>query len=112
MQGNSIFIRTISTAPVSVRGAFANLDEIGQLSFLSEYKRRRKGTGAAYVLWFLLGWHYAYVGKWGVQFLYWVSFGGFGVWALFDLFRVPGIVRRVNADIAISTMLEVKALSG
>lgn len=58
-----------------------------------------KSTGTAYLFWFLLGAHYAYLGKWGVQILYWLTFGGVGIWALIDLFSMSGKVNKYNADI-------------
>lgn len=50
----------------------------------------------AYIMWFLIGAHYAYLGKWGLQILYWITLGGLGLWALVDLFRIPGMVRDHN----------------
>tara|TARA_R110002074_G_scaffold233170_1_gene404828 strand:+ start:773 stop:1066 length:294 start_codon:yes stop_codon:yes gene_type:complete len=58
-----------------------------------------KSTGTAYLLWFFLGAHYAYLGKWGIQILYWLTLGGVGIWALIDLFTMSGKVNRHNATI-------------
>ncbi len=58
-----------------------------------------KSTGTAYLFWFLLGAHYAYLGKWGIQILYWITLGGLGIWALIDLFTMSGKVNKYNADI-------------
>ncbi len=58
-----------------------------------------KSTGTAYLLWFFLGAHYAYLGKWGIQILYWITLGGLGIWALIDLFTMSGKVNRHNATI-------------
>ncbi|MFD0993180.1 TM2 domain-containing protein [Tenacibaculum geojense] len=58
-----------------------------------------KSTGTAYVLWFVLGAHYAYLGKWGTQILYWITFGGIGIWALIDLFTMSSKVNKHNAMI-------------
>jgi len=58
-----------------------------------------KSTASAYFLWFLLGAHYIYFGKWGIQFLYWITLGGAGIWALIDFFTMPGKVERHNASI-------------
>jgi len=58
-----------------------------------------KSTGTAYLLWFFLGAHYAYLGKWGIQFLYWITLGGLGIWILIDLFTMSGKVERYNAVI-------------
>ena len=58
-----------------------------------------KSTGTAYLFWFLLGAHYAYLGKWGIQILYWITLGGIGIWALIDLFTMSGKVNKYNAEI-------------
>mgnify|MGYP001564846229 CR=1 FL=1 len=58
-----------------------------------------KSTGTAYLLWFFLGAYYAYLGKWGIQILYWITLGGLGIWALIDLFTMSGKVNRHNATI-------------
>lgn len=58
-----------------------------------------RSTGTAYLFWFLLGTHYAYLGKWGLQILFWFTLGGIGLWWFIDLFLIPGKVERYNADI-------------
>ena len=58
-----------------------------------------KNTGSAYLMYWFLGCHYGYVGKWGVQLAYWFTLGGFGMWILIDLFRIGGIVKRYNNKI-------------
>lgn len=61
---------------------------------------KTKSTGTAYLLFFFLfGTHYAYLGKWGLQFLFWITLGGLGIWALVDLFTMSGKVNRHNAII-------------
>lgn len=59
-----------------------------------------KSTGTAYLCWFFLGCHYAYLGKWGLQILYWITFGGIGIWAIIDLFLIPSKVNAHNLIIA------------
>jgi TM2 domain-containing membrane protein YozV len=58
-----------------------------------------KSTGTAYLFWFFFGAHYAYLGKLGIQILYWITLGGLGIWALIDLFTMSGKVNNYNADI-------------
>jgi len=58
-----------------------------------------KSSGTAYLFWFLLGAHYAYLGRWGLQLLFWVTLGGLGVWAIIDLFLIGGKVEAYNASI-------------
>ena len=59
-----------------------------------------KSSGTAYLCWFFLGCHYAYLGQWGLQILYWITFGGFGIWALVDLFHIPSKVNNHNMVIS------------
>lgn len=59
-----------------------------------------KSTGTAYLCWFFLGCHYAYLGKWGFQILYWLTLGGLGIWAFIDLFLIPSKVNGHNFIIA------------
>src|SRR5882757_4142275 len=70
--------------PAMVRNELARLSPQKQAEFLEEYKRNKKSVGAAYALWFFLGWHYAYQRKWGLQFLYWFTAGGVFVWTFID----------------------------
>ena len=56
-----------------------------------------KSTGTAYLFFFFLGAHYAYLGNWGIQILYWITLGGIGIWALIDLFTMSGKVDSHNA---------------
>ena len=56
-----------------------------------------KSSGTAYLLWFFFGLHYAYLGKWGLQILYWITLGGIGIWAVIDLFTLSGRIANHNA---------------
>ena len=55
-----------------------------------------KSKGTAFLMYWFLGAHYAYLGKWGVQLAYWFTLGGLGIWLMVDLFRVGGLVKRYN----------------
>lgn len=58
-----------------------------------------KNTGLAYLFLFILGAHYAYMGKWFVQILFWITLGGFLIWWFIDLFRIPSMVNNHNSKI-------------
>lgn len=58
-----------------------------------------KESGKAYLFYFFGGAHYAYLGKWGTQILFWVTFGGIGIWALMDIFRISSLVQKHNYPI-------------
>ena len=55
-----------------------------------------KSKGTAFVMYWFLGAHYAYLGKWGIQLAYWFTLGGLGIWLMVDLFRIGGLVKRYN----------------
>jgi len=61
---------------------------------------KMKSTGTAYLCWFFLRVHYAYLGKWGLQILYWITLGGLGIWILIDLFTIPSKVAKHNLEIS------------
>lgn len=65
---------------------------------------KMKSTGTAYLCWFFLGCHYAYLGKWGLQILYWITLGGLGIWCLIDLFHIPSKINHHN--LLISNQIE------
>lgn len=98
--------------PAMVRNELTRLPAQRQEEFVEEYKRKTKSPAIGYVLWFFLGWHYAYLGKWGVQILYWLSGAGLLIWGLIDVFRIAGLVRNHNKDVATDVLRNLKAISG
>jgi hypothetical protein len=97
--------------PSMVRNQLAALSPGEYQAFREEYDRRIKNEGTCYLLWFCLGWHYAYLGKWGLQVLFWLSGGGFLIWAVAGLFRIPQMVRDYNKEVAIGALRDLKAVS-
>ncbi|SUP44742.1 TM2 domain-containing protein [Veillonella criceti] len=70
----------------------------------------QKDTGMAYLWWFIFGVHYFYLKKPIINLLYWITASGFGIWAVIDLFRIPGMVRRYNEQLLKEAILEAKNL--
>ena len=99
--------------PSMVRNELAKMSPQKQEEFVEEYNRKAKSVGIAYVFLILVLWmHYGYLRKWGLQIAFWLTAGGFGIWWLIDLFRVPGLVSSYNKDMATDTMRNLKAVSG
>lgn len=90
----------VDSVPPSLRSAVATLPPPLQQEFAATYERRGRSTGAAYFLCLLVGGHYAYVGRWGLQALFWLTLFGLGIWLVVDLFRIPAMVRRYNEGVA------------
>jgi TM2 domain-containing membrane protein YozV len=96
--------------PTMVREGLGHLAVSMQEQFLEEYRRKIKSTGIAYLLWFILGLHYVYLGKWGLTLLMWLTLYGLLVWWFIDIFRIPGMVRNHNKDVAVDVFRTLKAI--
>ena len=97
--------------PPSVKNALAKMPRDEQKAFKSEYGRLQKSTLLAYLAWLLLGWHYLYMGRVGMQFAFWFTVGGLGFWWLLDVVRVPGIVAKHNEELARHLMSQHKMIA-
>ena len=75
-----------------------------------DYSSRRKSMLFAYLAWFILGWHYLYLKRVALQFAFWFTFGGLLVWWVVDFFRVWGLVKNMNEDLARELMVQYKSL--
>jgi TM2 domain-containing membrane protein YozV len=97
--------------PSMVRNELAKLPAQKQEEFNEEFQRKMKSTSIGYALWFFLGMHYLYLGKVGLWIIFWITFGGVGVWWLIDAFRLNGLIEDQNKDIATDLMRNLKAIS-
>ncbi len=93
--------RTIKHLPPSVQQVVASMDPQTQNTFFNEYLKKRKRKSVGWILQLIpITWHYLYAGNVGLQFAFWFTGGGFGIWWLIDLFRMPSIIRGANERIA------------
>lgn len=97
--------------PAMVHSQLVRLPAEQQSEFVEGFNRKRKSTGVAYLLWFILGIHYIYLGKLGWQILYWLTLGGFFIWTLIDLFRIPSIIRNYNRDVSVDVLRRLKVVT-
>jgi len=98
--------------PTMVVTEFDQLSPADQAAFLEEYERRRKSGWWAWPLW-LIGWHYAYFGRWGRQFVY--LFGTaitLGIWWIVEGFILPRRLRDQRYEAAIGALRDLKAIRG
>lgn len=96
--------------PRSLRPMLDVLPYEAQRSLLADYRKRRKSLLFAYLAWLLLGWHYLYLRRVGLQFAFWLTLGGLLVWWLVDLFRVMPMVNRLNEDNARDLLVAYRAI--
>jgi hypothetical protein len=98
--------------PAIVENRLNEMSNSDRNAFYEEYERRRKSVLVGYLLLIPLGWHYAYVKKWGTQFLCWFTLWGLFLWWLIDWFRIPSIVGRYNKDLSVKIMTEMSLIYG
>ncbi len=97
--------------PSMVRHALGRMPAERQQEFVEAYTRRKKSLPLAYLLWLAFGWHYAYLGRWGWQVLFWLTLGGLLVWWMIDALRLPGLVARYNEEVATSVMRDLAIIA-
>lgn len=98
--------------PFIVENRLDEMDSFHRRAFMDEYNRRRKSVFVGYILLIPLGWHYAYVKKWGVQILCLFTLWGFLLWWIIDWFRLPSIISRYNKDLAVKILTEMSIIYG
>lgn len=111
---NKLFIENsiADTLPAMVKTELAKMPEDKQAAFVEEYQRKKKSVGWAYFfLLVCLGIPYGYLGKWGLQFVYWFTGAGALIWLIILLFTLPKLVRDYNKDVALEVMRNLKVLS-
>jgi len=96
----------------SVKFGLAKMTPQQQHAFEEDYLRKRKGIALPYIFMILLPIHYFYVGKTGLNILFLLSGGGFFIWWLIDLFRIPSIIGNYNTDLANDIFRDQKIMNG
>ncbi len=91
---------TLQALPPSIQQVVSKMDPETRNVFFREYAQKRKPLYVGYILWFVLSLYYAYYRKVGLQFVFWITGGGFLIWWIIDLFRMPSIARQANEQIA------------
>jgi len=75
--------------------------------FTRKFKKRKKSTFITYLIYILVGMHYAYLKRWDKCFIYLITVGGLGFWMLWDLFTIPRKVREFNEDLVDNLLYEI-----
>lgn len=83
-----------------------------QLQFQNNYLGRERSLKLAYVcLLFFPTTHYAFMGKWQLQVLFWLTLGGGLIWWLADFFRLRELVRQKNQEIQKQVLRDIHAVN-
>jgi len=101
---------TRSQMPEAVAQKVESMELVNQAAFEDEFNKKRKSLGTSYFFW-LFGFHYLYMGKFMTFIFFFITFGGLFIWWLFDVFRLPSIVRNHNKTVALSVLRDIQVLS-
>ena len=78
---------------------------------LLAYESRKANTGTIWLLFLFLGWSYGSLDKIGLQILYYITFGGIGIWAIIRLFTLSGAIKDYNRRIAGQVGLDTQEMA-
>jgi hypothetical protein len=81
-----------------------------QLENLMIYESSKLNSTVTWLLYLFFGWSYGSMGKVGMQILFYITFGGFGIWALIRLFTLNGAIKEYNRKKAILANLSNKQM--
>ncbi len=113
MEERKLFIEAsiADSLPAMVKNELYSMSESKQSMFVEEYKRKQKSVGMAYFFLIIcLGMPYGYLGKWGLQIVYWLTGMGCLIWFLILLFTLPSKVQDYNKDVALEVMRNLKIM--
>ncbi|MBX2842684.1 MAG: DUF4178 domain-containing protein [Flammeovirgaceae bacterium] len=95
--GNHNLSKTIHrNFPITLSSQIERLPDDGKEEFLFLYSQNIKNLGLAYLFHFILGTSYLYQGKVFKQILFWLTGFGFAIGWVINLFRMPGVISRLN----------------
>ena len=65
------------------------------------FESRKANPSTIWLLFLFLGWSYGSMDKIGLQILFYLTFGGIGMWMLIRLFTLSGAIKKYNRNIAL-----------
>jgi hypothetical protein len=86
--------------PLHLKNRIQALPENIKEDFIQEYRMRLRNQPLGFAFQFFLGGSLGYTNRWFLQILHWLTFGGLGLWWVFEMFYVPMRVRAFNEKMA------------
>lgn len=94
-----------------MEATIAKLTNEQQLLFWESMKLKYRNRELTQILAFLLGFHYVYLGRWGLALIFWCTCGGCGLWWIIDVFRSPGLADDYNSEKAMEILRDLKIMN-
>ena len=90
--------------PLIVKQRLQDFSSTEKAAYYEELNRRKKSIAVGYLCLIILGWHYAYVKKWGTQIVCLLTFWGLLIWWVVDWFRIPSIINEYNKNLSVELL--------
>lgn len=97
--------------PSSVKNALGRMPGDQQAVFEEEYVDRRRSAVLMLLLAILFPIHFFFEGRVGLGILYWLTFGGMGIWWFIEIVTVWGRTKRYNQDSATALLRDMKIMN-
>lgn len=69
-------------------------------SIYSFYNNVKERPLRIWLMFIFIGWSYGGLGNKKLQFLYYITLGGIGIWTIYRLFTLNGVIKKHNQEIA------------
>ncbi len=97
--------------PPLVQSALSKMTEEQKLTFESEYARQKKSVGMFVALSILFPIQFALLGRWSLQWAFWLTGGGCVVWYVIEWFLTPRRVKEYNDNVALDIARHLKIMT-
>lgn len=95
--------------PFSLAVELKQMPDEAQYEYMQEMNNYTRSSILMYLIHFLspIPFSLGYVGKWLEQFLFWITFGGLGIWWIILLFTIPKEIRNFNRKVAMEVYKDI-----
>ena len=96
--------------PPAVQSAISNMTDEQKTTFQNSYDQQKKNKKLLVILSILFPIQLFLFGKTGLGVVFWLTFGGVGIWWIIEIFRTPKKVDEFNDQLALKIASQIKSL--
>ena len=78
---------------------------------LMAYESRKASTTKVWMQFLIFGWSYGSLNKIGLQILFYITFGCFGIWTMVRFFTLSGSIKKYNRRVAAQVGLSLQEMA-
>ena len=85
-------------------------NQMSEASIQKMYDSKKASKTKMWLLFLFFGWSYGSFGSIGKQIMFYMTAGGFGVWAFYVLFTLNGKIKQHNTKAAVMLGMDTKQM--